>query len=136
MVPITTIVHFQVPAENVERFFAFWRDHIQNNVEGQPGLIDGVFHRGIDPDGPHQFINVAHWDSAEALASGLRAMPSSCPWPRSSRISASKYPLRCAGNSDGRSGRGVRTSTSAATGWQGMVVSAAHRPEQGDGSQQ
>lgn len=73
MAPITTIVHFQVPAENVERFFAFWRDHIQKNVEGQPGLIDGVFHRGIDPDGPHQFINVAHWDSAEALASGLRA---------------------------------------------------------------
>lgn len=73
MPPITTIVHFEVPAENVDRFFAFWQDHIKDNVSKQPGLIDGILHRGIDPDGPFQFINVAHWDSAEQLASGLRA---------------------------------------------------------------
>jgi heme oxygenase (mycobilin-producing) len=71
MAPITTIVHFEVPADNVHKFFAFWQDHIKDEVGKQPGLIDGVFHRGIDPDGPFQFINVAHWESAELLASGL-----------------------------------------------------------------
>lgn len=73
MAPITTIVHFEVPAGNVERFFAFWQDVIKDNVTNQPGLIDGIFHRGIDPDGPFQFINVARWESAEQLEAGLKA---------------------------------------------------------------
>ena len=73
MAPITTIVHFEIPADNVDRFFAFWQDSVKNKVNKQPGLIDGIFYRGIDPDGPFQFINVARWDSAEQLESGLRA---------------------------------------------------------------
>ncbi len=79
MARITTIVHFEVPAENVDQFFAFWQDHIEDNVSKQPGLIDGIFHRGIDPDGPFQFINVAHWDSSEQLASGLQATSRELP---------------------------------------------------------
>jgi heme-degrading monooxygenase HmoA len=73
MAPITTIVHFEVPADNVDRFFAFWQDTVKDKVNKQPGLIDGIFYRGIDPDGPFQFINVARWDSAEQLEAGLRA---------------------------------------------------------------
>jgi heme-degrading monooxygenase HmoA len=73
MAPITTIVHFEVPAGNVDRFFAFWQDSVKNKVNKQPGLIDGIFHRGTDADGPFQFINVARWDSAEQLEAGLRA---------------------------------------------------------------
>ena len=73
MAPITTIVHFQVPTQNIERFFAFWQDTIRDKVRQQPGLIDGIFHRGTDPDGPFQFINVARWDSAEQLEAGLQA---------------------------------------------------------------
>ncbi|MDQ1716832.1 MAG: hypothetical protein QOE89_785 [Pseudonocardiales bacterium] len=72
MPPITTIVHFEIPAENVGQFFAFWQDYIKDNVSKQPGLIDGILHRSIDPDGPFQFINVAHWESAEQLAAGLQ----------------------------------------------------------------
>lgn len=82
MAPITTIVHFEVPPENVERFFAYWQDHIQASVRKQPGLIGGTFHRSTDPDGPFQFINVAHWDSAEHLASGLRATGEDLPVDR------------------------------------------------------
>jgi hypothetical protein len=73
MAPITTIVHFQVPTENVDQFFAFWQDSVKDKVNKQPGIIDGIFYRGIDPDGPFQFINVARWDSAEQLAAGLQA---------------------------------------------------------------
>jgi hypothetical protein len=79
MAPITTIVHFEVPAENVDQFFAFWQGHIKDNVSGQAGLIDGIFHRGIDPDGPFQFINVAHWESAEQLTAGLQATAMDLP---------------------------------------------------------
>lgn len=79
MPPITTIVHFEVPAENVDRFFAYWQDHIKDNVSRQPGLIDGIFHRGTDADGPYQFINVAHWESAEQLAAGLKATGEDLP---------------------------------------------------------
>ena len=73
MAPITTIVHFQVPAENVERFLDFWKASFLHVMTVQPGLIGGTIHRGIDEDGPHQFINVARWESARALEDGLRA---------------------------------------------------------------
>jgi hypothetical protein len=73
MPPMTTIVHFQMPAENVDRFFAFYRDSIKDEMLGQPGLIDGILHRAIDPEGPYQFINVARWESAEQLTAALRA---------------------------------------------------------------
>ena len=73
MAPITTIVHFEVPAENVDRFFDFWQDRIKDVTGSQPGLIDGIFHRTIDAGSPFQFINVAHWESAEQLAAALDA---------------------------------------------------------------
>ena len=31
MAPITTIVHFQVPARNGDRFLAFWQDSISQH---------------------------------------------------------------------------------------------------------
>jgi hypothetical protein len=77
--PITTIVHFEVPAEHVDEFYAFWHDHIMQSVGKQPGLIDGILHRGIDPDSPYQFINVARWESPELLAAGLQATGKEIP---------------------------------------------------------
>jgi heme-degrading monooxygenase HmoA len=73
MAPITTIVHFQVPAGSVDRFFAFWQDRIKDTMRRQPGLIDGVLHRGTDPDAPFQFVNVARWESAGSLTAALQA---------------------------------------------------------------
>lgn len=72
MTPITTIVHFEVPADNIDQFLSFWHK-TKEEMTKQPGNIGGVFHRCIDPDGPFQFINVARWQSAEALESGLQA---------------------------------------------------------------
>lgn len=79
MPAITTIVCFEVPAENVDEFFAFWQDQIKDSVSKQPGLVDGIFHRCTDPDGPFQFVNVAHWDSAEELDAGLQATAEELP---------------------------------------------------------
>jgi heme-degrading monooxygenase HmoA len=72
MPPITTIVHFTVPAGNADRFLAFWQGTLRDEMRRRPGLIDGILHRGIDPGGPYQFVNVARWQSAEALEAGLR----------------------------------------------------------------
>ena len=71
MSPITTIVHFQMPAAHAEKFLDFWQTSIKHRVSRQPGLIGGIFHRGIDPDGPFQFINVARWESAAELEAAL-----------------------------------------------------------------
>lgn len=38
----------------------------------QPGALGGIFHRCINEDSPFQFVNVAHWESPEALANALR----------------------------------------------------------------
>jgi Antibiotic biosynthesis monooxygenase len=73
MATITTIVRFEMPAESADRFFTFWRDVIRPKVNKQPGLIDGIFHRNIDPDSSVQFINVARWESAEELEAALKA---------------------------------------------------------------
>ena len=69
---ITTIVHFSLPKENVDKFLAKWHE-MEAVVIKQPGVIDGVFHRCIDDDSPFQFVNVAHWESPEALANALQA---------------------------------------------------------------
>ena len=71
MTPITTIVHFQMPAAKAEEFLAFWQTSIKHRVNRQPGLIGGIFHRGIDDGGPFQFINVARWESAAQLEAAL-----------------------------------------------------------------
>jgi hypothetical protein len=59
--------------------FAFWQNDIKASVSKQPGLIEGIFHRCIDPDGSFQFVNVARWASAQQLAAGLRATSEELP---------------------------------------------------------
>ncbi len=72
MTPITTIVHFEVPADNIYRFLSSWREY-QEEMNEQPGIVGGVFHRVIDSDAPFQFINVARWQSSDALESALQS---------------------------------------------------------------
>ncbi len=69
---ITTIVHFSLPKENADKLLAKWHE-LQEVMISQPGAIDGIFHRCIDDDSPFQFVNVARWESPEALANALQA---------------------------------------------------------------
>jgi heme-degrading monooxygenase HmoA len=73
LTPITTIVLFELPPENLDEFVAFWHD-IQAFVSKQPGMINGVGHRATAVDGPFQFVNVVRWDSAESLDAALQAV--------------------------------------------------------------
>ena len=72
MTPITTIVYFSMPNENMDKFLATW-DLWQSVLVDQPGALGNVLHRTVDADSLFQFINVARWQSADALTSALRA---------------------------------------------------------------
>ena len=74
MKPITTIVHFEVPVANMDQALRYWRSDIEPMMKKAPGLIGGVFYRATAPDGPYQFINVAQWQSAEALQAALKGV--------------------------------------------------------------
>lgn len=71
MAPITTIVHFSMPKENMSEFLEAW-EKTKEIMLRQPGALDGVMHRAIDDDSPFQFVNVARWESPEALAGALK----------------------------------------------------------------
>ncbi|MGJ7511223.1 antibiotic biosynthesis monooxygenase [Variovorax sp. GT1P44] len=66
MTGITTIVHFSLPKENMNELLTTWRK-TRDIMPKQPGALDGVMHLTVDGDSPFQFVNVARWESAEAL---------------------------------------------------------------------
>ena len=61
-----------MPKENVDEFFATWTK-IKEFMLKQPGALHGTMHRSIDDDSPFQLVNVAQWESPEALANALRS---------------------------------------------------------------
>jgi quinol monooxygenase YgiN len=71
MATITTIVHFSLPEEKMDELLAIWKK-IRDIMLKEPGALDGVFHRSIDDGSAFQFVNVARWESAEALAKALK----------------------------------------------------------------
>ena len=63
--PVVLINEFNVPPEDTDRFIAVWADDAAF-MKRQPGFISTQLHRGIA--GSSTFINVAVWESAQALA--------------------------------------------------------------------
>jgi heme-degrading monooxygenase HmoA len=62
--PVVLINAFEVPAADAVAFIAAWcgaRDYLRS----QPGYIDTVLHQSITRDAEFQFVNVAHWQTAE-----------------------------------------------------------------------
>jgi heme oxygenase (mycobilin-producing) len=64
--PVTLINVFEVPAEQVDEFVASWRERAAI-MSRQPGFRDSRLHRAVSSDARFQLVNVAHWDSQEAL---------------------------------------------------------------------
>ena len=61
---------FEVPAGAAENFIAAWertRDYLQE----QPGYIDTSLHQALASDAEFQFVNVAHWASAEDFTAAI-----------------------------------------------------------------
>ena len=42
---------------------------------GKPGYLDTQLHKSLDPHARFRFVNVAHWESAEAWVEAMKAFP-------------------------------------------------------------
>jgi heme oxygenase (mycobilin-producing) len=64
--PVTLINVFEVPTEHVEVFIAGWRGRAAL-MSTKPGFVDTRLHRALSPQTRFQLVNVAHWESREAM---------------------------------------------------------------------
>jgi heme-degrading monooxygenase HmoA len=64
--PITLINVFEISPDDVEYFLPQWRERAQF-LGRQPGFRSLRLHRALNPDSRFQLVNVAEWDSAQAL---------------------------------------------------------------------
>ena len=70
--PVVLINSFEVPAADAETFIAAW-EKTRDYLETQPGYIDTALHQALASDAEFQFVNVAHWRSAEDFAAAIRS---------------------------------------------------------------
>jgi heme-degrading monooxygenase HmoA len=63
---ITLINVFEIRPDDVEQFLQEWRQRAQF-LGRQPGFRSLRLHRALNVDSRFQLVNVAEWDSAEAL---------------------------------------------------------------------
>jgi heme-degrading monooxygenase HmoA len=64
--PITLINVFEIRQDDVEAFLRDWQERAEF-LGRQPGFRSLRLHRALSPDARFQLVNVAEWDSAEAL---------------------------------------------------------------------
>jgi heme-degrading monooxygenase HmoA len=64
--PITLINVFEIDSRDVELFLREWQERAQF-MGRQPGFRSLRLHRALNPDSRFQLINVAEWDSPDAL---------------------------------------------------------------------
>ena len=64
--PVTLINAFTVPPEESERFLLRWKDNARI-MSGQPGFDRARMYRSLVDDVELRFVNVAEWDSKQAL---------------------------------------------------------------------
>ena len=62
--PVTLINAFEVPGGEADRFVAAW-EKTRDYLRSQPGYIDTSLHQALSPGADFQFVNIAHWRSAE-----------------------------------------------------------------------
>jgi len=64
--PITLINVFEIRPEDVDQFLEQWHERAEF-LGSQPGFRSLRLHRALHPDSRFQLVNVAEWDSAQAL---------------------------------------------------------------------
>jgi heme-degrading monooxygenase HmoA len=67
---VVLINSFEVPAPDAEKFIVAW-EKTRDYLETQPGYIDTALHQAVASDAEFQFVNVAHWASAEDFAAAI-----------------------------------------------------------------
>jgi deazaflavin-dependent oxidoreductase (nitroreductase family) len=64
--PITLVNVIEIEPEKLESFLAGWRERAAL-MSKQPGFRSFRLHRALSPESRFQLVNVAEWDSADAL---------------------------------------------------------------------
>lgn len=64
--PVVLINVFEVTPGMEDDFIEWWKHHSEI-LEKEPGFLHARLHRSQNPDSRFQFINVAHWETAESL---------------------------------------------------------------------
>jgi heme-degrading monooxygenase HmoA len=64
--PVTLINVFEIDAKDVDAFLEGWRERAEF-MSTQPGFRSFRLHRALSPSSGFQLVNVAEWDSADAL---------------------------------------------------------------------
>ena len=68
--PVVLINAFEVPAADAEAFIAAW-EKTRDYLRMQPGYVDTELHQALAPHVDFQFINIAHWRTAEDFTAAL-----------------------------------------------------------------
>jgi heme-degrading monooxygenase HmoA len=71
--PLVLINSFEVPSADADTFIAAW-EKTRDYLQAQPGYIDTFLHQALAPDAEFQFVNVAHWASAEEFTAATRSL--------------------------------------------------------------
>jgi len=64
--PTVLINVFEVPANTESEFVAWWKKSSEV-LKKEPGFIEAKLHRSLQSGARFQFINVAYWETEEAL---------------------------------------------------------------------
>ncbi len=64
--PVVLINVFEVPGGTESAFIEWWKKSSEA-LQHEPGFIDARLHQSCNHNARFQFINVAHWDTEEAL---------------------------------------------------------------------
>lgn len=64
--PVTFINVFELDPEKIDDFIVGWKQRGEI-MRKQPGFRSFHLHRALSPDTQYQLVNVAQWDSVEAL---------------------------------------------------------------------
>ncbi len=70
--PVVLINIFEVPDSDAEEFIAAWertRDYLQT----LSGHVDTALHQATSPGADFQFVNIAHWRSAEEFTEAIQS---------------------------------------------------------------
>jgi heme-degrading monooxygenase HmoA len=64
--PVTFVNAFELDPDEVDGFIDSWKERAAI-MRRQPGFRSFHLHRALTPDASYQLVNVAVWDSVEAL---------------------------------------------------------------------
>jgi len=70
--PLTLINAFEVPGDQADQFIAAW-EKTRDYLSSQPGYIDTSLHQAVNPGADFQFVNIAHWRSAEDFMAAMQS---------------------------------------------------------------